>query len=376
MKNYLKRTTTFILALLMLLSVPLQAFAEVNYDNLAGDKAEIINKEKLPLKPAKPEEGKTAADLIKNPDQPEIYTLRTDYKVQRGEKYEVNYQPYIASVGADATQAEKDKIKKTIELPDLAGYEKPDDNYKITYDKVKNAGNNGSQEFRYKAKPNQITIKHVFQDLHDFTKYTNPDGSIGEKGQLITTQNGNTGSTMEVSPLNENDPRRKGFVPEAESINMQVPENAENFVLEYRYNRAHYDVNFDTKGGTPVPSRTLYYEQTIPIIGDKSIPAKAGCDFLGWMPSITLKTTDGQTYPENQIIKDSKGNPIVDLHNTIYEKDANGNYVRDSEGNFKAIQSTETIDLKMPASKVTFTAVWKDKPKAEYAIQFWTEKTD
>lgn len=67
MKNYLKRTTTFILALLMLLSVPLQAFAEVNYDNLAGDKAEIINKEKLPLKPAKPEEGKTAADLKKIP---------------------------------------------------------------------------------------------------------------------------------------------------------------------------------------------------------------------------------------------------------------------------------------------------------------------
>ena len=376
MKNYLKRTTTFILALLMLLSVPLQAFAEVNYDNLAGDKAEIINKEKLPLKPAKPEEGKTAADLIKNPDQPEIYTLRTDYKVQRGEKYEVDYQPYIASVGAAATEEEKAKVNKTIKLPDLAGYEKPDDDYLITYDKVKNAGNNGSQEFRYKAKPNQITIKHVFQDLHDFTKYTNPDGNIGEKGQLITTQNGNTGSTMEVSPLNENDPRRKGFVPEAESINMQVPENAENFILEYRYNRAHYDVNFDTKGGTALPSRTLYYEQTIPIIDDKSIPAKVGCDFLGWMPSITLKTTDGQTYPENQIIKDSKGNPIVDLHNTIYEKDANGNYVRDSEGNFKAIQSTETIDLKMPASKVTFTAVWKDKPKAEYAIQFWTEKTD
>lgn len=348
MKNYLKRTTTFILALLMLLSVPLQAFAEVNYDNLAGDKAEIINKEELPLKPAKPEEGKTAADLIKNPDQPEIYTLRTDYKVQRGEKYEVNYQPYIASVGAAATEEEKAKVNKTIKLPDLAGYEKPDDDYLITYDKVKNAGNNGSQEFRYKAKPNQITIKHVFQDLHDFTKYTNPDGSIGEKGQLITTQNGNTGSTMEVSPLNENDPRRKGFVPEAESINMQVPENAENFVLEYRYNRAHYDVNFDTKGGTPVPSRTLYYEQTIPIIDDKSIPAKAGCDFLGWMPSIKLETTDGKTYPENQIIKDSDGKPILNL----------------------------AADLKMPASKITFTAVWEDKPKAEYVIQFWTEKTD
>ena len=362
MKNYLKRTTTFILALLMLLSVPLQAFAEVNYDNLAGDKAEIINKEKLPLKPAKPEEGKTAADLIKNPDQPEIYTLRTDYKVQRGDKYEVNYQPYIASVGDEdytytnekgetkkvMTAEEKEKVDKTITLPDLAGYEKPDDDYLITYDKVKNAGNNGSQEFRYKSKANTITIKHVFQDLYDFTKYTNPDGSIGEKGQLITTQNGNTGSTMEVSPLDEKNPNRKGFVPEAPFITMQVPENAENFILEYRYNRAHYDVVFDTAGGTPVPARTLYYEQIIPKIADESIPTKAGGIFQGWKPSHDLQTTDGKTYQANEIIKYPSGNSINNL----------------------------AANLKMPAENVTFTAVWKDKPKAEYAIQFWTEKPD
>lgn len=30
----------------------------------------------------------------------------------------------------------------------------------------------------------------------------------------------------------------------------------------------------------------------------------------------------------------------------------------------------------MPASKLTFTAVWKDKEKADYAIQFWVEKAD
>lgn len=222
--------------------------ANVDHNNLSNSKSEIINN-KTPVMVAKPEEGKTAKELIENPDQPAIYTLRTDYKVQRGEKYQVDYQPYIASVGAAATEDEQKKVNKTVKLPDLAGYEKPDDDYLITYDKVKNAGNNGSQEFRYKAKSNQITIKHVFQDLEDFTKYTNPNGSVGEEGQLITTQNGNTGSTMEVSPLNENDPRRKGFVPEAESINMQVPENAENFILEYRYNRAHYDVVFDTAGG-------------------------------------------------------------------------------------------------------------------------------
>ena len=360
MKHLMKQLCLWTLILTMVLSGPASAFAQVNHADLTKDRAEIINEK--PVTPAKLEDGQTAKDLIKNPDQPAIYTLRTDYKVQRGEKYEVDYQPYIASVGEAATKEEKAKVDQTVELPDLTGYEKPEDDYKITYDTVKNTadGNNktgndingiryqANEDFRYKAKANEITIKHVFQDLHDFTKYTNPDGSVGEKGQLITTQNGNTGSTMEVSPLNDNHPNRKGFVPEAPYITMQVPENAENFILEYRYNRAHYDVNFDTKGGTPVPDRTLYYEQIIPTIDDKSIPTKAGCDFLGWMPSITLETTGGKTYPENQIIKDSNDKPILNLD----------------------------ADLKMPASKITFTAVWKDKPKAEYVIQFWTEKTD
>ena len=352
-KNFrFKRLLTLVLAVMMLVTaVPVGLLAEnepvkpTDYNNVG---TEQINESGLDVKVAKPAEGQTAADLIKNPDQPKIYTYRTDYKVQNGDKYVIDYQPYIASVGEAATDDEKAKVNKTIKLPDLTGYEKPDDDYLITYGKVKNAGNNGSQEFKYKAKSNTITIKHVFQDLHDFTKYTNPDGSVGEEGQLITTQNGNTGSTMEVSPLDGKHPNRKGFVPEAPSIIMQVPENAENFILEYRYNRAHYDVNYDTKGGTPVPNRTLYYEQIIPKIDDKSIPTKAGCDFLGWMPSIRLETTGGKTYSENEIIKDSNDKPILNLD----------------------------ADLKMPASEITFTAVWKDKPKAEYVIQFWTEKTD
>ena len=366
MKNYLKRTTTFILALLMLLSVPLQAFAQVNHEDLTKDKAEIINKEPPTIQPAKPGANETAADLIKNPEQPKIYTLRKDYKVQRGEKYEVDYQPYIASVGEAASDAEKAKVKKEITLPDLAGYDKSqlDDSYTITYDTVKNAadgkgqtGNdtNGiryqaNEDFRYKSKANDITIKHVFQDLEDFSKYTNPDGTVGEEGQLITTQNGNTGSTMEVSPLNDNHPNRKGFVPEAPFITMQVPENAENFILEYRYNRAHYDVVFDTAGGTPVPSRTLYYEQTIPKIAEADIPKKEGCIFQGWKPSVELKNGNGKIFKADEIIKykEEHSNPVNDLD----------------------------VNLKMPASKITFTAVWQDKPKADYAVQFWVEKAD
>ena len=362
MKTRLKRVFLFMLSALMLFtSLPLSVFAKVNYDNLTDNKSEIVNN-KVPVKPVKLGENQTAEDLIKNPDQPAIYTLRTDFKVQRGEKYQVDYQPYIASVGAAASNEEKAKVNKTMPMPDIAGYDKPQDNFTIDYKTIKDAadgknktGNdvNGlrysaNKEFNYSAKSNKIQIKHVFQDLEDFTKYTNPDGSVGDKGALIITQNGNTGSTMQASPLSETDPRRKGFIPEADYINMQVPENAKDFILEYRYNRAHYDVVFDTQGGTPLPTRTLYYEQVIPKIADADIPTKVGGEFQGWKPSVDLTTKDGKTYKANEIIKVGTGSAIEKLDN----------------------------DLIMPASKVTFTAVWKDKEKADYAVQFWAEKAD
>ena len=348
--------------IMILTSMPVHLLAaEVNYNNLSYNKSKIINN-KTPVKVAKLETGNTAADLIKNPDQPAIYTLRTDYKVQRGEKYRVDYQPYIASVGEVATQAEKDKVNKPIDLPDIAGYKKPQKDFTIDYKTIKDAadrknetGNddNGlrysaNKEFNYSAISNEIKIKHVFQKLDDFTKYTNPNGSVGDEGALITTQNGNTGSTMQASPLSETDPRRKGFIPEADYINMQVPQNAENFVLEYRYNRAHYDVVFDTQGGTPLPTRTLYYGQAMPKIADADVPTKVGGEFQGWKPSVDLTTKDGKTYKANEIIAVGTGSAIKNL-------DAN---------------------LIMPASKVNFTAVWKDKEEADYAVQFWAEKSD
>lgn len=349
-------------ALMLFTSLPLSVFAEVNYkyDDLTDNKSEIVNK-LTPVKPAKPEAGKTAEDLIKNPDQPAIYTLRTDYKVQRGEKYQVDYQPYIASVGEGASDAEKAKVNKTMPMPAIAGYEKPQENLTIDYKTVKAAdgknkkgdATNGlrysaNEVFNYDALSNKIQIKHVFQKLDDFTKYTNPDGSVGEEGALITTQNGNTGSTVQASPLSETDPIRKGFVPEADYINMQVPENAKDFILEYRYNRAHYDVVYDTQGGSPLPTRTLYYEQVIPKIADESIPTKVGGVFQGWKPSVELTTKNGKTYKANEIIKDGNGKAIEKLDNNLI----------------------------MPASKVTFTAVWTDKEKADYAVQFWAERAD
>ena len=371
-KNFLTRIISFVLAAMMILtSLPINTFAETgaaasqgasdqkgkNYDIVPMDK-DYING--LGVKVAKPGANEKAEDFIKNPDQPKIYTLRTDYKTQKGDKYEISYQPYIASVGEAASKDEKAKINKTIELPELSGYEKPQDDFVINYKNIVDAAKDGQergnkenglkysteQEHKYKAKINTIKIKHVFQDLEDFSKYTNPDGTVGEKGELITTQNGNTGSTMEVSPYEGEE--AKGFVPEANAITMQVPENTENFILEYRYNRAHYDVVFDTQDGTSIPTRTLYYEQVIPKLDKNSVPTKVGSVFQGWMPSVDLKTKDGKKYKANDIIKDGTDGAIKDL-------DAN---------------------LIMPDSKVTFTAVWKDKEKADYAIQFWAEKAD
>ena len=362
-----KKFVAFLTAALMMASNIAPAFASTaKYDSLTS----VIVNQKTPVRPAKTKENETAAELIKNPDQPAIYTLRTDYKVQKGEKYEIDYQPYVASVGEAAIKGEKDKVNQEITLPDLAGYDKShlDDTYKIDYNTVYDAakGKNetgddkdgkryfANQEFRYKAKSNEIKIKHLFQDMGDFTKYTNPGGA--DKPEKITTQAGNTGSTMEVSPLNEVD--RKGFEPEAKFITMRVPEDVTDFVLEYRYNRAHYNVDFDTMGGTPLSTRTYYYDQEIPKIEKENIPTKVGCEFLGWMPSHDLQTTDNKTYKKDQIITNADGTPAFDLD----------------------------VHLKMPAlllgkdeksrERLKFTAVWKDKEKADYAVQFWTEKAD
>ena len=386
----IRKCTAFLIATIMMASNIAPAFAST--PSLDSPPSEIINS-KTPVIPAKLGENETAADIIKNPDQPDIYTLRTDYKVQRGEKYEINYQPYIASVGADASDEEKEKVKQEITLPDIAGYDKSqlEDSYTINYNTVKKAaeGQNkrgtpeiglryqANRDFRYKAKANQIKVKHVFQDLEDFNKYTNPDGTItssdGEKGTLIekggsvpvevtdkevkkheriTTQNGNTGSTMEVSPLEDKDNDREGFVPERAFINMQVPENAENFILEYRYNRAHYDVYFDTMDGSPVPTRTLYFGQTIPRL-DFDVK-KAGSDLQGW------KVNRDITYV------DQAGNEQTLSKDTLIKKEDFENGGKFENG----------ILYAMPAGNLTFIAQWKDKTKADYVIQFWTEKPD
>lgn len=103
MKVSLKQPLALLLALAlilpgaMILSPSLEAGAAETSKYADNLKAEPV---RLPA-------GTTTQDFIANPEQPDIYTLRSDFKVERNGEYDINYQPYVATVGAAATQEEK-----------------------------------------------------------------------------------------------------------------------------------------------------------------------------------------------------------------------------------------------------------------------------
>lgn len=360
MKVSFKQTLALLLALALILPA-----AVILSRPLTADAAETSKYQNcMELEPVKLPADTTTAKFVENPKQPAIYTLRSDYRVERDGDYAINYQPYVASVGEAATPEERAKVNKNINLPNFLGYNKPQDNgaplndFLITYQKVVDEAKTvtspsgddvcgkayqKTRSFDYPAAKNNVKIKHVFQDISDFDKY---GPKPGETEITETTQEGSVGSNLEVKPLDK--AKIAGFIPEADSIKVQVPQDTKNFSVEYRYNRNHYDVTFDTDGGTEVPSRTLYYGQAIPTLEKKDIPTKVGATFQGWKPSIDLKDEDGKTFKAGEVIKDSSGKAIEDLN----------------------------AKLIMPAENVKFTAVWKDNEKADYAIQFWTEKAD
>ena len=405
-KNFtIRRILTFVLAVMMLVTaMPVGVLAgpstggtqtdskfELKYDNgTIVRKEDYINETKnLPVVPKKTDK---AVDLVTNPKMPKLYTVHSDFKVQRGDDLVISFQPYIATAGDDEYEyidengenkkvlsyTEKSKIKKHITFPNLDGYTSatPNREANIIYDFIKSkakAHNNlvgdeykGHYDYIYTPKSSTVRVKHLFQDISDFNKYTNQDGTITQgntiiyddgtkktatedeikKHERITIQQGVTGTSLTIQPLPYYE--INGYVPESTNITTQVPENPDNFVVELRYNLAHYNIKYDTTGGTEIPARTLYYGQVIPKIADADIPTKVGGEFLGWKPSVELKTKDGKTFEANKIIAVGTGSAIKNLDNNLI----------------------------MPPSDVTFTAVWKNKDKADYAVQFWAEKAD
>lgn len=330
------------------------------YTNRDDDRDDIyIDKinEKIVKKPTELDENKDIEKQLENPKYPNIYTYRWDYKIgvkENGlDKDKIIYQPYIASVGENASQDERAKVLKTIKLPEVEGYNKPKgiESYDVTYDFVKDNAKDtkkdsflfyGNHDYKYEPKKGTIQVKYLFQNLYEHDVYEDPKN--GEK-PLIREYTAKTGDKFKIPELNKEDSEKyaKGFEPEQNNLEVTVPENASETPLIYHYNRKTFQLDFDTDGGSYVPNMTLYYGQTIPYFDYK--PTKDGSVFKGWKSNKDIETSDGKI-----IIK--KGD-FIDMEN-----------YRDG------------LKEAMPAENIIFTAVWEEEPTADYKIQFWTQKAE
>lgn len=361
MQNYIKRLICFTLAMFMILTMPLETFASgFRYYNIPSEKYNYIND--MPVDDAAefvgdPQTKEEADNEIKDVDPPALYTLRADFKIQRGgDETKINDQPYIATVGENATVEEKKKVEKDVYLKDMDGYTTPTPKFHLSYDYIKNRANKAenkakdledpifknsylaSHPYIYQPEQRPVLVKHVFQSLYDKSKY----GGITENSAPIERkQYGETGTNITVSSLPSEE--RVGFAPESSVISTRVPESLDNFYIEYRYNREKYNVVYDTNGGSPIPARTLYFGQTIPEV-DK--PTKVGGIFKGW------KSDHDITYVNDQNIKV-----------TIKA----GELIPNQKSEFKEA---------MPANNIKFTAVWDSETKASYTILYYVEKPD
>ena len=385
-KFVFKRVLTLVLAVMMLVTaMPVGVLADpgaagtqnkkkytdddysITYNDKIIRKADYINKvDNLPIEPVK---TKNAETLVKYPKQPERYTVRADFKVERGDDYIISYQPYIATVGEGASYTEKAKVKKELKFPEFDGYTSATKKTTVDYNFVKSKADKGKDtddpdlgtekkgpyEAIYKPVEGSVLVRHYFQNFDNPEVYGEKPGD--EKGHFReTTQTGLTGTSLRIQPLPDHE--IEGYVPESNDIKTQVPENPKGFVVEFRYNRASYDLVYDTDGGTPIPSRRVYYKQVIPKLSKNEIPTKEGCEFIGWKASHDIEDTNGNKFKAGEIIKNTTGEPIKNL-------DAN-----------LLVPALKLENNIRPAEKLIFTAVWKDKEKADYAVQFWVEKSD
>ena len=221
-----KRLLAFALAIMMLVtSIPLQVMAkDFDHENIVEEKSNYINNvnDSIPIKPVVLPEGKAAADYINNPNMPKLYTMRADFKVPRNDEEIIGYQPYIATVGDDKytytdldgtegqkvlTEAEKDKIKKKINLPDIDGYTSPTPSFTVNYKYIKENALKGSLDgneykgqhpYLYEAKRGNIKIKHTFQKLENRNEYGYRDG---DTDYIYTDQEGVTGTSVTIKAL-------------------------------------------------------------------------------------------------------------------------------------------------------------------------------
>ena len=346
----------FLIATIMMASNIAPAFADSSITEEPIPSEDIINKFGQAI-PYEIGEDENIEELTENPPYSKIYTYKWDYRVplsdDGGKEMKIAYQPYVASVGEKASEDEKAKVNKTIRLPEISGYNKPEGvvSYDVSYDYIeKNATKNvggsdilkyGNKNFDYTAKDVDVEVEYRFQNLYDKNQF---DEANDDTEKVIKKFSKKTGDKFELPRLGEDDEQKyaQGFEPEANKREVVVSDNEANSHFIFRYNRKLLKVNFDTDDGSYIPNMTLYYGQTIPYVEDK--PTKIGSEFEGWMADKDIIIKNGKTIPAGDLIK------MEDYPDGFFEA--------------------------MPAEDLTFTAQWKEKERANYTVQFYVEKPD
>lgn len=113
----IKKNKKIILTLLLAIILLGTNIALASYTKRDDDSDDIyIDKinESIVKKPTELNEGEDIKKQLENPKYPDIYTYRWDYKIgvkENGlDKDKIIYQPYIASVGENASPEERAKV--------------------------------------------------------------------------------------------------------------------------------------------------------------------------------------------------------------------------------------------------------------------------
>ena len=130
-----------------------------------------------------------------------------------------------------------------------------------------------------------------------------------------------------------------------------------------------YTVNFDTKGGTAIPSQFVWYGETVQVPEN---PTLAGATFQGWDTDLTQPVTGAMTVTASYKLAE------VDITDQfIWSTQTGGIYVKDGESNFGKVFST--------SSNFAYTTQYVDVsayvgrtlqimlPKSNYGLVFATE---
>ncbi|MDK8635844.1 InlB B-repeat-containing protein, partial [Bifidobacterium sp. UMB6791A] len=205
----------------------------------------------------------------------------------------------------------------------------------------------GELNINYAPKTAKYYVRHMLQKLDNKDEFEEaPNLGIG-KVITVTHKDGTTEKIhvteitgtvgSDVSAVSTYIP---GYEPEHNLISSPLSDSEDEkdkLVLNLRYYRKAYEVDYDSDGGTDVTAQKVYYQQKVPSVTE---PTKRGYTFKGWslVDPNTVNNPSSGLYSDPTVISDK--------------------------------------DFKMPDHDVKFRAIWEANKTTSYRVNVWVQKAD